>query len=65
MRRLEKFGASTNIMLDLYNKHVRSILEYAAPVWSTMITAENSEEIERVQRSAFHIIFGPNSYENI
>ena len=44
---------------------VRSILEYAAPAWSPMITLENSEEIERVQKSGYYIIFGPKSYENI
>ena len=38
-------------------------MEYACPAWSPMITAENGEEIERIQKSAFYIIFGPNSYE--
>ena len=56
-------GANITILLDLYNKHVRSILEYAAPAWSPMITTENCEEIERVQKSAYFVIFGPMSYE--
>ena len=62
LRRLKKLGASTSILLDIYHKHIRSILEYAAPAWSPMITDENCEEIERVQKSAYAIIFGPNNY---
>ena len=63
LRRLKKLGASTKILIDMYFKHVRSILEYASPAWGSLLTAENCEEIERVQKSAFYIIFGPNSYE--
>ena len=51
------------VLLDLYYKHVRSIVEYASPAWSSMITDENKNEIERVQKCAFYIIFGPNSYQ--
>ena len=49
--------------MDMYNKHVSSIVKYAVPAWQSMITVENSSDIERVQRSALSIIFGPNSYE--
>ena len=62
LRRLKNLGASTDILVDLYEKQIRSILEYAAPAWSPMITMENSNDIERVQKCAFFIIFGPNSY---
>ena len=60
LRTLKKLGASTSIMLDLYNKHVRRILEYAAPAWSPMITLENSEEIERVQKVAITLFLDQN-----
>ena len=63
LRRLKKLGASTKILLDLYNKQVRSILEYAAPAWQSMLTEENKTDIERVQKCALTIIFGPKSYE--
>ena len=63
LRRLKKLGANINILLDLYNKQVRSIVEYAAPAWQSMLTEENKADIERVQKCAFSIIFGPKSYE--
>ena len=58
LRRLKKLGASTNDLLDLYHKHVRSILEYAAPVWHCSLTGEDRLKLERVQKSALHIILG-------
>ena len=33
VRRLKNFGASTSLLLDMYNKHVRSLVEYAVPAW--------------------------------
>ena len=33
LRRLKNLGASTDILVDLYEKQIRSILEYAAPAW--------------------------------
>ena len=32
LRRLKNLGAPKNILLDMYNKQIRSILEYASPV---------------------------------
>jgi hypothetical protein len=58
LRRLKKLGASTEDLLDLYHKHVRSILEYAAPVWHSSLTQEDRLKLERVQKSALHIILG-------
>ena len=63
LRRLKKLGANKKILLDIYNKHVRSIMEYASPAWSSMLTTENIDQIERVQKSALLIIYGPNSYQ--
>ena len=58
LRRLKKLGASMEDLLDLYHKHVRSILEYAAPVWHSSLTGEDRLKLERVQKTAFHIILG-------
>ena len=54
----DKLGASTEDLLDLFNKHVRSILEYAAPMWHSSLTQEDRLKLERVQKSALHIILG-------
>ena len=48
IRRLKGLGASQEILLDLYNKQVRSILEYAAPLWSPGLTVQDKEELVRV-----------------
>ena len=58
LRRLKKLGASTDDLLDLYHKHVRSILEYAAPLWHSAINGEYRLRIERVQKAALSIILG-------
>jgi hypothetical protein len=58
LRRLKGLGASINDLIDLYHKHVRSILEYAAPVWHSSLTGEDRLKLERVQKSALYIILG-------
>ena len=65
LRRIKKAGANTDTLLDYYIKHIRSILEYATPVWGQMLTAENCEDIERIQKSAFTIIFGLKPYRRV
>ena len=58
LRRLKGYGADQDDLMDVYHKQVRSILEYAVPVWHSSITGEERLLIERVQKSAFHIILG-------
>ena len=66
IRRLKSFGANQNELLDVYNKQVRSTLEFAAVVWHAGLTQINTSDIERVQKSALAIILGPqySSYDN-
>ena len=56
LRRLKKFNIKTFQLFDVYQKEVRSILEYAVPVWNSGITKEQSNQIERVQKVAFRMI---------
>ena len=65
LRRLKGLGAPRKILMDLYNKQIRSIIEYAVPVWSPGLTSSDIEELERIQKSAFNIIFGDISYHKI
>ena len=60
LRRLKILGASHEQLLDVYNKQIRSILEFAAVVWHAGLTRENENKIERVQKSAFAIVLGKN-----
>ena len=57
LRRLKKLGASAKILIDIYEKHIGSILEYAVPAWGPMITVGNGLDLERVQKVAYCIIF--------
>ena len=66
LRRLKGLGATTDVVLDVYQKQVRSVLEMAVPVWHPAITQQETKQIERVQKCAFYIIFGKEyiSYKN-
>ena len=56
IKRLIKHGASIDDIVDIYEKQVRSVLEFGVPVWNSGITKEESLEIERVQNSFLHIV---------
>ena len=58
LRRLKNLGAGPLDLTDIYIKQVRSILELAVPVWHSGITQNERIDIERIQKSAAHIILG-------
>ena len=60
LRRLRLLGASTEEMMDVYNKQVRCILELAVAVWEPGLSQCEDKQIERVQKTAFCIILGDN-----
>ena len=66
IRRLKNLGLNTESLLQIFRTQVRSLLEYGAVTWHSMLTDENSKSIERVQKSALSIILGPDyiCYEN-
>ena len=66
LRRLKNSGAKTEDLVDIYNKQVRSLLELAVPAWHGGITKDDQMDIERIQKSACHIILGEDytSYRN-
>ena len=39
---------------------IRSVLEYAAPVFFSMLTSKNISDIERIQKIVLKIIFAEN-----
>ena len=47
-------------LVDIYVKQIRSVLELAVPVWHSGITLIEQVDIERIQKSASHIILGEN-----
>ena len=50
------YNFSNTELFDVYVKEVRSILEYAVPVWHPGLTHKQSSEIEGVQKLVFKII---------
>ena len=61
LRTLKKDALGTNDLVLVYCSIVRSIVEYASPVWAA-IPLYLDELIESVQRKALKIIFGRTDY---
>ena len=60
LRRLNKFSLDTSQIFDVYGKEVRSLLEYAVPVWHSGLTRQQTNQIEKIQKTAFRILLGDN-----
>ena len=58
LRRMKLLGLSKHELFDVYIKEVRSILEFAVPVWHSSLTKKQRSEIESVQKLAFRLIAG-------
>ena len=56
LRRVSSFGAPIQDLKDIYILFVRSLLEQSATVWHSLLTKENTEDLERVQKNALRII---------
>ena len=58
VRKVASFGASVDDLKNIYFLFVRSLLEQSATVWHSSLTQENSNDLERVQKSTVKIIMG-------
>ena len=58
LRRLKKLGARINDLVDVYCKQIRSIAEYGVPIWNSSLTGNQIVKLERIQKTAFHVILG-------
>ena len=58
IRRLKKLGADNEDLLEVYSKQIRSILEYAVPVWNSSLTGADISKLERIQKTVLHIVLG-------
>jgi hypothetical protein len=45
-----------SVILDVYLKEIRSLLELAVPAWHSGLTQRQKSDIERVKKVAFHVI---------
>ena len=58
LRRLAKLISDRQELQETYVKQIRPLVELAVPYWGTRITKHEATLIERVQKTALHIIFG-------
>ncbi|XP_072172620.1 uncharacterized protein [Diadema setosum] len=56
---LRRNGVTHNDLLFVYTVYIRPLLEFAAPVWCTNLTHEQSQALEKVQRRALRLISYP------
>ena len=63
LRTLKRFGFDKDELCVVYSGYVRPILEYAAVVWHSSISAKQINDIESMQKRACRIILG-NSYNS-
>ena len=66
LRKVSTFGASWEELKNIYILYIRSLLEQSCTVWHSSLTAENSHDLERIQKCALKIILQEKfkSYEN-
>ena len=66
LRNILSFGASNNEMVHLWTVFCRSVIEQSSVVWHSSLTQENTDDLERTQKSFCKIVLREkyNSYEN-
>ena len=62
LKQLRRVCVSTADLVIYYNCVIRSVLEYACPVWHSSLTIGQSQEIERLQKRALRCILEDVSY---
>ena len=55
LNQLRRAGVDSVDLLAFYESVIRSVLEYASPVWHTSLTVADSSRIESIQRRAMKI----------
>ena len=56
--KLKYVGVGVEDLLDIYVLFIRSLLEYCCVLWHSNLTNENTDDLERVQRTCLKIILG-------
>ena len=58
IRRLKALGASEKELLNVLRAQVLSVLQFATPAWCTLITAQESAQIEAVLKTGLYLVYG-------
>jgi len=62
LKQLKRSGAGRDDLLYFYITVIRSVLEYACPVWHSSVTAAQTKALESLQRRVMRIIFQDSDY---
>ena len=65
LKLLKRSSLSTEDLLHYYKSVIRSVIEYACPVWQSSLTDDQLTRLENLQRRAVKIITGSTDYEFI
>ena len=63
LRGIKSFGASVDEMVHLWILFCRSVIEQSCVVWTTSLTQENIENLERTQKTFAKLVFR-EKYQN-
>ena len=58
IRHLKNGGVDEKTLVAVYSSVIRSVIEYAVPVYHHMLTGEQSERLERLQRQTLKMVYG-------
>ena len=56
--RVKRLGATPDKLLSIYLLKIRSLLEYASPVFHSSLTIDQSNQLESTQKKALAIVYG-------
>ncbi len=52
---LKRAGVEENDLVEYYIRIIRSVIEYACPIWSTSLTQGHLSNLEQIQKRAMHL----------
>ena len=66
LKKLYEFNVPTSQLVQIYKLFIRSVTEQSAVVWSSLITKDESDDLERTQKVALRVILKDQykSYSN-
>ena len=64
VKRMSDRGVAPEILIRIFELHVRSLLEYMAPAFTGAVSKKNIISIERVQKRHLRCILGRNVFKN-
>ena len=59
LSRLRRSGMREEDLVKVYTSTIRPVVEYASPAWHSMLTSEQTKQLERQQSQALKNIIGP------